>query len=61
MTGPNAHPLFQYLAKHTDGHLPLWNFNKYLVVDGVPVKRFEAQDNPLKIEADFVSYFHNEL
>ncbi|RWR99908.1 glutathione peroxidase-like protein [Dinothrombium tinctorium] len=53
VNGENAHPLFVFL-KHklggTLGSFIKWNFTKFLVNrEGVPVKRFGPQDEPLVI------------
>ena len=31
-----------------------WNFTKFLLVDGVPLKRFGTKDDPLSFEGDIV-------
>jgi len=50
-------PLYTFLKKSTKGFLPFappipWNFGKFLVVDGVPSKRYEPTTSPLAIEED---------
>jgi glutathione peroxidase-family protein len=37
-----------------------WNFAKFLVVNGLPVKRYPPRINPKKIEADILPYLDNE-
>ncbi len=39
--GKDAHPVYQYLKKAVPGKLSnevWWNFEKFLIVDGVPVR-----------------------
>ena len=44
--GPEAHPLFQELARQ--GGAPSWNFNKYLVApNGELVRRFDSGVDPM--------------
>ncbi len=46
VTGSQAHPLFQELAKRT-GQPPKWNFHKYLISrDGQVVKAFPSVQRP---------------
>ena len=52
VNGPGAHDLFRFLKEKT-GHVEInWNFNKFLVVDGSPVKRYVANVSPKKMEGD---------
>lgn len=43
VTGDGAHPLFAYLAKHSEA--PSWNFNKY-VIEGGKVQHFGSRVAP---------------
>ncbi len=57
VNGPKEDPLYTFLKKSTKGFLPIappipWNFGKFLVVDGVPSKRYEPTTSPLAIEKD---------
>jgi glutathione peroxidase len=61
VNGDDAHPLFKYLKGATDGYELNWNFNKFLVVDGVPVKRYFVDVSPSDIEDDLLSYLNAEL
>jgi glutathione peroxidase len=67
-SAPPAHPLFKYLTSLDLGEvskadwnpgLPSnavqWNFNKFLVVDGVPTKRYGHDVEPSAIEADITA------
>jgi glutathione peroxidase-family protein len=56
VNGPSSHPLFQYLKANTD-HLEIaWNFVKFLVVNGVPAKRYHTSVRPKNIEPDIAQY-----
>ena len=56
VTGDTIHPLFTYLTSATD-NIPInWNFCKFLIVNGKPVKRYQPTVNPLKIEPDILNY-----
>ena len=51
VNGPNAHPLYGYLAEALPGVLGLksikWNFTKFLIASsGEPVRRFAPADKP---------------
>ncbi len=46
VNGPTAIALFQYLKEKTGGVEINWNFNKFLVIDGEPVKRFGGNVKP---------------
>lgn len=54
--GKNAHPLFQYLTKHTSGVLSSevkWNFTKFLInKNGEVVERFAPATKPEKMVAE---------
>ena len=43
--GPDAHPLFQELARRSGA--PSWNFNKYLVARTGEVERFDSSVDPM--------------
>jgi glutathione peroxidase len=56
VTGDTIHPLFTYLTSATD-NIPInWNFCKFLIVNGKPVKRYQPTVHPLKIEPDILNY-----
>lgn len=68
VNGKSAHPLFKYLKTHTPdsyGYDIQWNFTKFLVVNGVPVRRYPHNINPSVIEPDIVAALeggpHTEL
>ena len=46
VNGPSATELFKYLKEETGGVEINWNFNKFMIVDGVPVKRFGGNVKP---------------
>jgi glutathione peroxidase len=49
VTGKNANPVFQHLARKTSE--PSWNFNKYLVsADGKVVQHFESDVKPDSVQ-----------
>ena len=52
VNGPGSIDLFRFLREKTGGMAINWNFNKFLLVDGVPVKRYLPNVNPLKMEDD---------
>lgn len=55
VNGATAHPVFCYLKNELPGLLGKrikWNFTKFLIGrDGEPIKRFEPNTTPEKIEA----------
>lgn len=56
MNGPNAHPVYKFLKSMTDNMELGWNFVKFLVVDGFPVKRYASRVAPRSIEQDILQY-----
>jgi glutathione peroxidase len=57
VNGPDAHPLYQWLAAEAPGLLGSkaikWNFTKFLVgKDGSVIKRYAPQDAPEKLAKD---------
>ncbi|MBQ0921300.1 glutathione peroxidase [Hydrogenophaga aromaticivorans] len=57
VNGPEAHPLYQWLAAEAPGLLGSkaikWNFTKFLVgKDGTVIKRYAPQDAPEKLTKD---------
>jgi glutathione peroxidase len=60
VNGDAAEPLFKFLKAKTSAGLfgwvgyddILWNFNKFLVVDGIPVERYLPTTAPRKIDVD---------
>eukprot|EP01032_Pedospumella_encystans_P031268 gene31268-35294_t len=46
VNGPSAHPLYKYLKRKTGSLEIRWNFNKILVVNGIPVRRYSADVDP---------------
>ena len=64
VNGADAHPLFAFLKAATRGQpvpnrgLPAddvqWNFTKWLVVDGKPIRRYSFDATPKSILADIV-------
>ena len=59
--GPTAHPVYQFLKTFSDEKEIGWNFAKFLVVNGFPVKRYAPRINPKKIEDDILRYLDAEL
>lgn len=52
VNGPTAHEVFRFLKEGT-GRLEInWNFNKFVVVDGQPVRRYVANFAPRNMERD---------
>ncbi|KAF0693202.1 Aste57867_15796 [Aphanomyces stellatus] len=72
VNGPTTHPLFKWLKDNTDdgdhhrGGDVAWNFEKFLVVDGQPWRRYAHNIPPSEIEDDILyalaheSEFHHE-
>ncbi len=56
MNGPTAHPLYKYLKSDSDQVEIGWNFVKFLVVNGQPVKRYGARISPKQIESEILRY-----
>jgi glutathione peroxidase-family protein len=57
VNGPDAHPIYKFLKNFSQDSTEIgWNFVKFLVVNGYPVKRYAPRVNPKKIEADLVQY-----
>ncbi|MFN9938881.1 MAG: hypothetical protein ACK56I_05340, partial [bacterium] len=57
VNGADAHPLFTWLKENAEGTIVdavKWNFTKFLVVDGVPVKRYGPTEMPLSFEQDII-------
>ena len=52
VNGPRTIELFRFLKERTGYTEITWNFNKFLVVDGVPVKRYAGNVSPKKMESD---------
>jgi glutathione peroxidase len=59
VNGPNAHIVYKWLKKETDNLELPWNFAKFLLVDGIPVKRYHPRVNPLDIEEDILEYLQS--
>lgn len=59
VNGPDAMEVFKYLKRETGGMEINWNFNKFLVVDGKPVKRFLANVKPKKLFEEVLPYLDN--
>lgn len=58
VNGKEEHPLFRYLKTATPdsyGYDIQWNFTKFLLVNGVPRKRYPHNSNPSIIEPDIVA------
>lgn len=51
VNGPHTQPMFTFLKQTFDQDLK-WNFTKYLVVDGKPVKVYSPKEDPSKIDPD---------
>jgi glutathione peroxidase len=54
VNGGNADPVYVYLKKEAGGLVTpiVWNFTKFLVVNGRPIKRYNPQESPLSFEGD---------
>ena len=56
VNGPEAMEVFKYLKRETGGMEINWNFNKFLVVDGKPVKRYLANVKPKQLFKEVLPY-----
>jgi glutathione peroxidase len=60
VNGPTAHPVYTYLREYSDHSAIGWNFAKFIVVNGRPVKRFASKISPKKIESELLPYLTPE-
>lgn len=63
VNGEHAHPLFAFLKQKLAGFITAdikWNFTKFLVVDGVPFKRYGTSTSPFDLEEDIVQALASE-
>ncbi|KAF1333253.1 Glutathione peroxidase, partial [Globisporangium splendens] len=63
VNGANAHPLFTFLKSKLSGFITSnikWNFSKFLIVDGVPFKRYATTTSPFAMEQDIVQALHQQ-
>ncbi len=58
ISGGEIHPLYKYLVKKTGGLAVSWNFEKFLVVNGVPVERYRSGFSPKDMEDDILKYLN---
>jgi glutathione peroxidase len=56
VNGPNAIPLYKYLKRKTSPEQISWNFNKFLIVNNIPVERFSPQISISEIEKKIFQY-----
>jgi glutathione peroxidase len=69
VNGEGAHPLFKFLKENAHGAVPKaswnpgtkekdiqWNFSKFLVVNGMVVKRYSFDVEPSAIETDIAKF-----
>ena len=55
VNGKNEHPIYTYLKSKKGGIIGKdisWNYTKFLCVNGIPVKRYGPQSNPLSFEKE---------
>jgi glutathione peroxidase len=60
VNGNKQHPLYNYLKKQKSdffGEDIKWNFTKFLCINGIPVRRYGPQSNPLSFEKDISDNF----
>lgn len=63
VNGADAHPVFKFLKQKLSGFITddiKWNFSKFLVVDGVPFKRYATTTSPFDMEQDIVKALEGE-
>ena len=56
VNGPTAIDLFKYLKENTGGVEINWNFNKFLIIDGKPVKRYGGNVKPNSMLEDILPH-----
>lgn len=59
VNGKNEDPLYTYLKSSVSrffGKEIPWNFSKFLIVNGKPVKRYAPPQNPLSFEDEIKKY-----
>ena len=57
VNGSDAHPIYKYLKKNSDGKRIKWNFTKFLIDrEGNIVGRFAPSDKPEDLEASVEKY-----
>jgi len=60
VNGQNQDPLYKYLKNKKSDFLGKdikWNFTKFMCHQGVPVKRYGPQTNPLSFEDDIKNFY----
>ncbi len=61
MNGPGADPVYKFLKNFGSDSTDIpWNFAKFLVVNGYPVRRYHPRANPLSLENDILTYLDEE-
>ena len=63
VNGKNQIPLYRYLKSQKKDFFSediKWNFTKFLCVNGIPIKRYGPQINPLSIENDIIQILKNK-
>lgn len=64
VNGNDAHPLYNFLKNKQSGFLVnaiKWNFTKFLInKDGVPVKRYAPNTEPLSIQKDLLKILEEQ-
>jgi glutathione peroxidase-family protein len=59
VNGHDASPLYSFLKTFSSDESDIgWNFTKFLVVNGYPVKRYNSRISPKKIEKDILPYLN---
>lgn len=64
MNGEQTHPLYQYLKTTLEGFVTndiKWNFTKFLIVNGLPYKRYAFTTSPFQIEDDITKALQQEI
>lgn len=56
VNGPRADPIYKFLKRATDRLEIPWNFHKYLVINGKPVKKYNSETSPKAFEAEIIGY-----
>ncbi len=60
VNGPETHALYKFLKNYSDLSEISWNFAKFLVVNGYPVRRYAPRVSPKKIEPDIIDYLKQQ-
>ena len=62
VTGPNAHPLYQWLQSQPGCDQIEWNFDKFLIdADGKVVQQLKSGEDPLELVGAIEDLYYDSL